>query len=296
MACPRERRDHRPLFIAPRLRRWLSAWVEAVPLAAAACAQAADVIADGELLVQNWTVVLSASGLGGSASSVRHASGGNPDAMRRVQISTSAAPNCCTQSTVFAVHLRAGYVYVPSARGALASIKVEQDARGYPGALVEQRTGPAVRQDGILYIAGTADTDAVLNWQPVSAGPHTRNDFFALDSADSINGIDESLQPNFSTSGSPIEVGFYRALASGTGGGLNVSDQGLDNVIITVTPAAVCPGDFNSDGVVNTADLTAMLARFGQAVTPGTAGDINGDGAVNTADLTTFLGRFGSSC
>jgi hypothetical protein len=57
-----------------------------------------------------------------------------------------------------------------------------------------------------------------------------------------------------------------------------------------------CLGDLNSDGVVNTADLTTFLARFGQQVLPGTTGDLNVDGTVDTADLVRFLGRFGTAC
>ena len=61
-------------------------------------------------------------------------------------------------------------------------------------------------------------------------------------------------------------------------------------------PPPVCVGDINNDGTVNTADLTALLARFGQSVTPGTNGDLNNDGTVNTTDLTLLLSRFGTVC
>lgn len=57
-----------------------------------------------------------------------------------------------------------------------------------------------------------------------------------------------------------------------------------------------CAGDLNGDGVVNTADLTAFLGRFGSTVPVYTLGDINGDGTVNTVDLTRFLAAFGSTC
>ncbi len=66
----------------------------------------------------------------------------------------------------------------------------------------------------------------------------------------------------------------------------------------TSRPATVtlCIGDLNADGQRNTADLTAFLGSFGQAVTPCSRGDLNADGIVNTLDLTTFLGRFGQPC
>lgn len=62
-----------------------------------------------------------------------------------------------------------------------------------------------------------------------------------------------------------------------------------------VSPPA-CPSDVNADHVVNTADLSALLAHFGHAVAPFTQGDADGDAFVNTADLSAMLGRFGSAC
>ncbi|MBN8644694.1 MAG: hypothetical protein J0L61_05570 [Planctomycetes bacterium] len=64
-------------------------------------------------------------------------------------------------------------------------------------------------------------------------------------------------------------------------------------------PPPSCVGDLNTDGVVNTGDLTMFLGRFGNAAAPGSPeaiADFNADGIVNTADLTVFLGRFGSFC
>ena len=49
------------------------------------------------------------------------------------------------------------------------------------------------------------------------------------------------------------------------------------------------PADLNNDGVVNAADLSALLGNWG-----GTGvGDINGDGAVGAADLAALLGAWG---
>ena len=60
-------------------------------------------------------------------------------------------------------------------------------------------------------------------------------------------------------------------------------------------PVAPCPGDANGDGVVNFADLNAVLGAFGQTGS-GIPGDVNADGVVNFADLNLVLGAFGSSC
>jgi len=54
-----------------------------------------------------------------------------------------------------------------------------------------------------------------------------------------------------------------------------------------------CLADLNSDGVIDTADLGALLGLYGSA-DPGA--DINADGVVDTADLGILLGEFGTGC
>ncbi len=50
------------------------------------------------------------------------------------------------------------------------------------------------------------------------------------------------------------------------------------------------PGDLNSDGVVNAADLAVLLAMWGQCQTGSSCpADLNGDGFVNAADLAMLL-------
>jgi len=57
----------------------------------------------------------------------------------------------------------------------------------------------------------------------------------------------------------------------------------------------VLAGDVNQDGIVDDADLLAVLFAFGCSSGCG-AEDINGDGIVDDADLLTVLFNFGSSC
>lgn len=60
--------------------------------------------------------------------------------------------------------------------------------------------------------------------------------------------------------------------------------------------SAACPADVVRDGVVDSSDLNAVLAEFGQASGAGCVPDINGDGAIDSIDLNAVLGAFGRSC
>ncbi len=60
-----------------------------------------------------------------------------------------------------------------------------------------------------------------------------------------------------------------------------------------ITVLAPCASDLNGDGVVDTADLGALIAQFG---TPGTGADLNNDNIVDTADLGILIGEFGAIC
>jgi hypothetical protein len=53
-----------------------------------------------------------------------------------------------------------------------------------------------------------------------------------------------------------------------------------------------CVGDLDGNGVVNSADLTAILGAWGPCPGPCPA-DINGDGVVDPVDLTAVLSGFG---
>jgi hypothetical protein len=70
----------------------------------------------------------------------------------------------------------------------------------------------------------------------------------------------------------------------------------VDDIEVSGSPivVAACYGDFNDDGIINTADLLIFLGDFG-CIGP-CVGDLNNDGIVSTLDLLDFLGVFGTDC
>lgn len=56
-----------------------------------------------------------------------------------------------------------------------------------------------------------------------------------------------------------------------------------------------CPGDTNSDRVIDLADLAQTLSEYGQ-VGFGLPGDLNNDGRVDLGDLALILANFGDVC
>jgi len=78
----------------------------------------------------------------------------------------------------------------------------------------------------------------------------------------------------------------------------NSDGNATGNNLFTVNnpPPPECPGDTNGDNLVNSADLSVLLAQFGTSVPVGTGADFNDDGLVNSADLSVLLGSFGTSC
>lgn len=75
-------------------------------------------------------------------------------------------------------------------------------------------------------------------------------------------------------------------------------DQGFDPADPFSSPLAFCPGDANNDRAVSFADVTTVLASFGQVysfngIGPG---DADRSGRVNFGDVTMVLANFGVAC
>jgi predicted outer membrane repeat protein len=113
------------------------------------------------------------------------------------------------------------------------------------------------------------------------------------------------------------ECQFKNNMAADTGGGCQFTDSGasslsdstvcgnlpdqvsgdwmdLDGNTIEDECAPECVADLNGDGLVDGADLTVLLAAWGECeVIEGCTGDVNADGIVDGADLTAVLGDWG---
>lgn len=61
------------------------------------------------------------------------------------------------------------------------------------------------------------------------------------------------------------------------------------SVLIEAPIAAPCPGDLDTNGQIDGADLTLLLSGWGTS-----AGDVNGDGVTDGSDLTVALGGWGA--
>lgn len=75
---------------------------------------------------------------------------------------------------------------------------------------------------------------------------------------------------------------------------LHESDAGSGLFNITLTEGEACPGDYNTDGIIDSSDLLDFLTFFG--CTSSCTGDLNGDDQVLSDDLLIFLTLFGGTC
>ena len=65
---------------------------------------------------------------------------------------------------------------------------------------------------------------------------------------------------------------------------------------ITSFSVTTCPGDLNADGTIDLADLSILLANYGQSGRFYDDGDFDGDGVVDLSDLSELLAVYGTNC
>lgn len=73
---------------------------------------------------------------------------------------------------------------------------------------------------------------------------------------------------------------------------------GVTNVPQAAPAPAHCPGDANSDGLVDFDDINAIIANWGAAYAAGSqgAGDANDDGSVDFDDINATIANWGVGC
>ena len=140
----------------------------------------------------------------------------------------------------------------------------------YAGVDVWFAVGPA-KEGGVLRLRACSDDGAVAVECAIGSCEGVRT----CSEPDSC-GASDALPVGIA----PGEVVFVRvAGAAGIDGRLDIDFEAV----------AACPSDFNDDGLVNAADLSALLLGWGTA-----AGDVNGDGTTDATDLSALLLAWGN--
>lgn len=177
----------------------------------------------------NWDAELQVFGNGGTggASHVRFNGQEGAD-YRRVSITANSAEGSGAATQVAVFSIRRGTAYFPSSDGAIVSINYSEDSILLSGGGNGQYSAPALRQNGKLYTlvpGGGAFATPEPSWTPHSVSNLRQNDFRTLASA--------SDHPDFSRTGTRIEVGFMRlhTVPAGSPGGTRLG--GIDNWRLT---------------------------------------------------------------
>ena len=177
----------------------------------------------------DWETELQVFGPGGTGGAGQlHFNGQANAGYRQITITANSAENGGTAAQVAVFSIKRGTAYFPSSDGAIYSIGYSEDSILQSGGGNGQYSAPALRQNGKLYTlvpgAGAFPTPETA-WTPHSLTGLTQNDFRTIASA--------SEHPDFSATGSRIEVGFMRlhSVPAGSPGGTRTG--GIDNWRLT---------------------------------------------------------------
>lgn len=145
-----------------------------------------------------------------------------------------------------------------------------------------------------LPLAGTAQVSV----QYVSGGDRATGAAFEVENGLNTETASINQQQNnlswVSIATMPVEPGAITVRLDGSAStGPTDSLVIADAVRIVVTSPAEPSGDFNTDGIVNTADYTVWRDNLGNSVAPGTSGDADFDGSVTAADYAIWREQFG---
>ena len=197
---------------------------------AAGVARADVVFSDGELAASGFLTVEIDVNEGGSFATAPELNG-NPGSALLVQ--TILAPSTGA-SQVTVVFFKRG-AYDPMLDGGFASIDYDEDHKLAAGGGGGQATGPALRQNGSIFIRNLGTT-------PERDWTRTRATGLTIDDFQHVSGPQPVL--NFSTGAPKIEVGFFRASAHPAGGGGEGSQTvAIDNWRLALVQACAVDTD-----------------------------------------------------
>jgi len=190
---------------------------------------------DGTFNDSNWQVTtFTNSNPAGTTSGSQVLTGGNPGAYRQTTNNVGPAPSANCVGNVVGFHANTSAVYTPTQQGAITSIDYTEDAILISGSGDGQGAGPALIQDGQVYL-GPGHVTPSFSWTHFTNPGLLAGDFSAVDpTAFCTSFVNSSKHPDFSASGSPIQFGFFRSNSTGLGGAGYTIVGGIDNWTVTV--------------------------------------------------------------
>lgn len=178
----------------------------------------------------NWDADLQVFGPGGTGGAAHlHYLGQATADYRQITITANSAENSGTAAQVAVVSIKRGTAYFPSSDGAIHSVDYSEDSILLSGGGNGQYSAPAFKQDGKFYTlvpGGGAFSTPETAWTHHSLTGLRQNDFRTLASA--------SEHPDFSATGTRIEVGFMRLHSAPAGSAGGTRTGGIDNWRITL--------------------------------------------------------------
>ncbi len=206
---------------------------------AASCAQAT-VYFDPNMADLDWSTIAitNAAGSASTFSYITSPTGGAPGQYRQISHNLVAAgPN----ALIATLHMRNGTFYDPTSQGAIVSIDYAEDSINFvPFQSGDgQASGLAILQNGAFYLMRTGIVTMPFathsNWVNTSVGGLVSADFWEIDNAGNLI---SSSNPDFSGTGSVMQLGFWRGNSSN--GDIN-TEAGLDNWYVDIR-AVPAPG------------------------------------------------------
>ncbi|HLO51960.1 MAG TPA: hypothetical protein VK211_26360 [Kamptonema sp.] len=126
-------------------------------------------------------------------------------------------------SYILGFNQRIGAVYNPQLQGAISSIDYSENSILFSQSIYGQLTGLALKQNQKIYMATVGATQE-YSWTTKSANNLQQSDFYNFSF---ISNATEN--PDFSSTGTPIELGFFRANSTCLGCGGYTMVAGIDN-------------------------------------------------------------------